>query len=153
MNQFQALLWLCGDETAEKDLDNRIAGLMLFTSSERVLLVRRSAHENRAGQWELPGGHVKKGESDVDAALREAGEELGGVPKDIEVIDVSRQLPSNESKVYYTTVIAKTTTTRWRPQLNEEHDHWGWFGQDDLPRGIHPGVIETLSSFTEKEAA
>lgn len=153
MNQFQALLWFCGDESAEKDLDNRIAGLMLFAASGHVLLVRRSAHENRAGQWELPGGHVKKGESDIDAALREAGEELGGVPKDIAIIDVSRQLPSGESKVHYTTVIAETETSRWHPRLNAEHDHWGWFTQDDLPRGTHPGVVETLSSLTEKEAA
>lgn len=43
-----------------------------------LLLTRRAARLHRhAGQWSLPGGRIDKGESAVQAALRELHEELG----------------------------------------------------------------------------
>jgi ADP-ribose pyrophosphatase YjhB (NUDIX family) len=43
---------------------------------DRFLALRR-AKEPRAGQWELPGGFCHGWEHPVDAAVREAREELG----------------------------------------------------------------------------
>jgi 8-oxo-dGTP diphosphatase len=42
-----------------------------------LLAARRSAPPELAGGWELPGGKVEVGESDVDALVRECSEELG----------------------------------------------------------------------------
>ena len=42
----------------------------------RVLLVRRSVPEVGL-VWQFPAGKVEAGESDVEAAVREAGEEVG----------------------------------------------------------------------------
>jgi 8-oxo-dGTP pyrophosphatase MutT (NUDIX family) len=43
-----------------------------------VLLTRRAARlRGHAGQWALPGGRRNPGESAVDGALRETGEEVG----------------------------------------------------------------------------
>jgi 8-oxo-dGTP diphosphatase len=43
----------------------------------RLLVARRSRPAELAGRWELPGGQVEPGESDVDALVRECKEELG----------------------------------------------------------------------------
>lgn len=44
---------------------------------ERVLAQQRSWPAAVAGRWELPGGAVEQGESDLTALVRECGEELG----------------------------------------------------------------------------
>lgn len=45
---------------------------------DRTLLAQqRSYPASAAGRWELPGGRVEPGESDVDAVARECAEELG----------------------------------------------------------------------------
>jgi len=66
-----------GDEGHGADLP----GLPRFAAwSDRaaLLLTRRAQGMRRhAGQWALPGGRVDAGESAVDAALREAREEIG----------------------------------------------------------------------------
>ena len=43
----------------------------------RLLAQQRSYPADAAGLWELPGGRVEPGESDVDAVVRECVEELG----------------------------------------------------------------------------
>ena len=43
----------------------------------RVLAAQRAYPEALAGRWELPGGKVEPGESDVAALVRECEEELG----------------------------------------------------------------------------
>jgi 8-oxo-dGTP pyrophosphatase MutT (NUDIX family) len=53
----------------------------------RVILIRRSrALPVHAGEIGLPGGRVHSGEGMVDAALREAREEVGVAPEQIEVV-------------------------------------------------------------------
>ncbi|SDD00860.1 mutator mutT protein [Actinokineospora iranica] len=43
----------------------------------RLLAQERAYPVDAAGKWELPGGRVEPGESDVDAVRRECAEELG----------------------------------------------------------------------------
>lgn len=45
----------------------------------RVYAARRPLHKREGGNWELPGGKVEPGESEVDALVREIAEELGCV--------------------------------------------------------------------------
>ncbi|MEU3273445.1 NUDIX domain-containing protein [Saccharomonospora sp. NPDC006951] len=42
-----------------------------------LLAQQRAFPAEAAGKWELPGGRVESGESDVDAVIRECAEELG----------------------------------------------------------------------------
>jgi 8-oxo-dGTP pyrophosphatase MutT (NUDIX family) len=50
----------------------------------RVLIAKRVARGRNAGQWALPGGKLDPGESPVEGALRELGEEAG-----IEAVEVA----------------------------------------------------------------
>jgi len=43
----------------------------------RLLVFRRPLDKRHGGLWEFPGGKVREGESDLDAARRELREELG----------------------------------------------------------------------------
>jgi 8-oxo-dGTP pyrophosphatase MutT (NUDIX family) len=57
------------------------------TSGPTVLFTERAAHlKDHAGQVSLPGGRLAPGERVADAALREANEEVGLLPANVEVI-------------------------------------------------------------------
>ena len=58
-------------------LDPKVAvGTIIRTASDRIVLVRR-AIEPGYGKWVFPGGYVDRGETLVNAAVREAREECG----------------------------------------------------------------------------
>lgn len=54
-----------------------VAAAIVVADPPRVLAARRSYPPELAGLWELPGGKVHVGESDLDALVRECREELG----------------------------------------------------------------------------
>lgn len=54
----------------------RGVGAIIFDGSGRLLVVQRG-HAPARGQWTIPGGKVKPGETDVQALEREIWEETG----------------------------------------------------------------------------
>ena len=54
----------------------RAGSAVLIVDGDSILLGRRNKHPN-FGRWVLPGGKIEFGETHVDAAVREAKEELG----------------------------------------------------------------------------
>lgn len=52
-----------------------VAGALIYEGA--LLVAQRERPPELAGLWELPGGKVAPGESDVDALARELHEELG----------------------------------------------------------------------------
>ncbi len=53
-------------------------GIILFTADRNKFLLMK--HEDR---WDIPKGHIERGETDLDCALREFAEETGLNPDDI----------------------------------------------------------------------
>jgi 8-oxo-dGTP diphosphatase len=55
----------------------RVVAALIETAPGRYLVQQRLPGKSRALLWEFPGGKVETGESDAQALVREAREELG----------------------------------------------------------------------------
>ncbi len=94
------------------------AVLALLHESEHgaeVLLTRRSMElRNHKGEISFPGGRLDPGETPIDAALREADEEVGLDPSSVEVVGELDHITTMVSKSYIIPVVA---TVGARPAL------------------------------------
>jgi mutator protein MutT len=66
-------------------IDPKVAAGCIVVDGDRVLLVRRGI-EPGYGKWVFPGGHVDRGETVEDAAIRETREECGVIAEIDELI-------------------------------------------------------------------
>ena len=141
-----------GDGWVECDLGHRhwglfgAAGLLLHRPSatgdgDEVLLQHRATWSHHGGTWGLLGGARHSDESAVVAAVREAGEEGGLGPDDV---DVHGRYDDVHGGWAYTTVLATTgASTEARPTGGESIDV-GWFPATALARlPLHPGFAAT----------
>ncbi len=134
------------------------AVLMLFDPARAglpLLFLRRSEHLRlHAGQIALPGGSRER--EDVDAvatALREAGEEVGLDPDDVEIIGVLPPRLTNRSDLWLTPVAGlqrRPFTVRgdghevaewfWLPLeglMTAAHRVEEWAREESEPRSVH----------------
>ncbi|WP_067737224.1 CoA pyrophosphatase [Novosphingobium naphthalenivorans] len=84
-------LWI-DPRTRAMDSFKPAAVLIAITERERpgmLLLHRPSTMRAHPGQIAFPGGRIDPGETAIEAALREAHEELGIDPRDVRVIGTS----------------------------------------------------------------
>jgi 8-oxo-dGTP diphosphatase len=89
----------------------------LLVRGRFLLAQQRSYPPEAAGLWELPGGRVEPGESDVDAVVRECQEELGVEVEVADPVGPDVALPKGKLlRIYRATL--KDATAEPRP-----HDH------------------------------
>lgn len=127
-----------------------------LTASTVVLdLARRSVLltlHPRVGRWVQVGGHCEAGDRSVlDAAVREAREESGigalsfdpqPISLDVHPVTCSLGVPTRHFDVTYVAVAPEgATLTR-----SEESVDLRWFGWDELPVGVAPGVAGMIEA-------
>jgi len=110
-----------------------------LVSEGRVLLAhRRLDKQVRPGLWDLPGGVIEAGESELGALARELHEELG--------VHVSTASASHLGRVTSGAAEEPVLLSAWLVRdwqgtpanvAPEEHDQIGWFGIADLPPPPH----------------
>jgi 8-oxo-dGTP diphosphatase len=111
----------------------------------RVLLVHRSPHRRAYPDvWDLPGGHIEAGESELGALAREMHEELG---VQIETGSVSHLCRLNAGRGGEAVLLSAWLVGDWQgTPLNvapDEHDAIRWFRSEELPPLAH-GLLGTV---------
>ncbi|MEV7801957.1 NUDIX domain-containing protein [Microbispora sp. NPDC088329] len=112
---------------------------LVLTDGGKVLLGRRRGTGYADGEWQImPSGHLEEGESVVDAAVREAREELGVEVDGCEVVHVMHHRNAGGTARIGMFLVARSITGT--PVNAEPHKcaELGWFPLDRLPERTVP---------------
>jgi 8-oxo-dGTP diphosphatase len=112
----------------------------------RVLLVHRSPNRRAyPGVWDLPGGHIETGESELGALTREMHEELG---VEIATGSVSPLCRLNAGRGTESVLLTAWLVGDWQGTPTnvapDEHDEIRWFWPAELPAMAHELVGTVL---------
>ena len=106
---------------------------------------RRATKRAYPNVWDLPGGLIEAGESELEALTRELHEELGVhivVGTAAHLCRVALGPPEEPA------VVSAWLVPDWQGSPTnvapEEHDDIGWFGLDELPPPAHAVVRSAL---------
>jgi ADP-ribose pyrophosphatase YjhB (NUDIX family) len=107
---------------------------------DRVLLIRR-AKPPRRGEWSLPGGLQKLGETVCDAAAREVLEETGVTARPcgiIDVVDLIERDNGSQARVrwHYTLIDVLALWEAGEPQPGADAAEASWFPVADVRRVV-----------------
>jgi len=127
-------------------------GIYIFNDKHQLLLgLRKSNHAN--GTWCAPGGHMEYGESNEQAAIREAKEETG---LDISNNDLYLAGTTNdffkESGKHYITLHLFCKQYHGTPKIMEPDKcaEWKWFDLDNLPENLMLSNKNFLTQYQNK---
>jgi 8-oxo-dGTP pyrophosphatase MutT (NUDIX family) len=94
-----------------------------------VLLQLRSAFAHEGGTWSCPGGAIDEGETPLEAALREASEEVGDAPEPWRLLGEHVFEPATDWR--YTTAVIQVPR-RFGTSMNFESDDVAWLPVDEV---------------------
>ena len=121
-----------------------VAVHMLFFRDQEVLLLRRYNTGYEDGNYSLVAGHLDAGETVTQAAIREAGEEVGVTlgPDDLRVAHVMSRKSNDERIDFFIEV------RHWEGEITnrepEKCDQLAWFALTALPDNMIPYVRAAL---------
>jgi len=111
----------------------RVAGCIIEHDGE-ILLIRRASGKHQNNKWSVPGGKIDKGETEVDAAMRETFEETGIVidAKKLDFIEKSyvRFTDFDFTYTFYRCVLE----SKEKPKIilsTSEHSEYKWISPED----------------------
>lgn len=102
---------------------------------DRVLLIRRGKPP-RMGQWSLPGGAQRLGETLREAVTREVREETGLELSDVRLlttVDLVERDPDGRVRYHYTLVDFTAEAPLGEPVAGDDAAEVAWFARGELP--------------------
>jgi 8-oxo-dGTP diphosphatase len=116
------------------------AGLLALRDGA-LFMQHRAPWVHNGDTWGIPGGARDSHESATESAIREAMEETGINPEDLQVQDIYIDEHNGWS---YSTVIAIANATLEGHELNDESQEVRWVLLDDVTRlPLHPSFART----------
>jgi 8-oxo-dGTP diphosphatase len=108
----------------------------------RILLVHRSPNRHvYPDVWDLGGGHMEPGETELGALARELDEELGVQMEPGSAIHLCRlQVGHGEEAVHFSAWIVEQWEGTPANTAPDEHDEIRWFRPGELPPLAHEPV-------------
>jgi 8-oxo-dGTP pyrophosphatase MutT (NUDIX family) len=108
----------------------------------QLLLVHRSPNRPvYPNVWDLAGGHMEPGETELAALARELDEELGVQIEPGSAIQLCRlQVGRGEESVHFSAWIVGEWAGAPRNAAPEEHDEIRWFRPEEVPPLAHEPV-------------
>ena len=106
------------DELIAEAADIPYVSKVVIHDGEKILLLKTKQKE-----WELPGGHLERGESFKRAAKREVKEETTLSIKNLQLLNAW-----NNANLFY------VTNFTGKVRLSREHIKYKWFVPENLPR-------------------
>lgn len=121
---------------------------IILKKDNQVLLVKRLNTDWATGQWNFPGGLLEENETLINAAAREAREEVGTIisPNDLELVHVIHVKKNEQNAKDIFGFYFMTQNWHGNPINNEPHRHSeiGWFDINQLPKNITEHARQAL---------
>lgn len=98
------------------------AGGIVFKGNEVLLIKNKSIKDKKISFWGFPKGHIKKGETSKDAALRELKEETGIEAEIVSKVGDSKYIFTQKGEKIFKVVIIylmKYKSGEGKPQIAE----------------------------------
>lgn len=123
-------------------------GIILFNDN-KVLLLQHNDTGNTRGHWDFPKGHMERGESEIQTALRELEEETG--LKDLKLFSdfshkISYNLIKDGKEIRKEVIFFVGITIETKIILSEEHQDYVWLNYDSaMERLTYNSAKESLA--------
>jgi len=135
-------------------LTSLVGAHIFLVRDQKVFLIRRFNTGFRDGHYSVPAGHVDDGETVIEAAVREAREEVG-VTISLEdlafvhVVHIRKLDPEHHDQMQFFFVAEKWVG---EPENREPThcDHADWYPLESLPENVVLYVAQALSLYPKR---
>lgn len=137
----------------KKRTDMPMVGTGVFLCKGNKILLGKRKGSHGSGFYSLPGGHLEKGETMAQAAIREVEEETGIVCEHpVFLTAVDEFFP--EENLQYVTAYLVAMCEENEVAVNTEPEKcegWDWYSLEDLPEPLYGGVVKGIDALRQQE--
>lgn len=123
------------------------SGILILNKNKKVLILRSSSMSVGPSSevWSIPKGEIDKGESSLEAAIRETREEAGLSidPKHLMFLG-EKKYKTNRKKIFVYLYNAKNMEDI-NPKLNSENDKYLWASLDEAVNMVHEAQSDFIN--------